>query len=224
MPSTDSSSLDAPVSISRRPNSGTGHYQEGQMIPNKVFVRYVPDLFTHLDICRIFRDYGTILKCELLPPAPHNAGYNGGSAFILYETIAEAEAAISALNGLVVPNVDQNDGTFRPKELQVMTARQRGPGIKDAKIIIRGMPEDWRTKQAIVTFFQQFGQIEACDLINTENYAKYPMAFVTFNLRKSAEAAVLSCQTLHPNPTSGVPAGLVVTHSRKWAPKTRHGR
>ncbi|CAI5524610.1 unnamed protein product [Closterium sp. Naga37s-1] len=73
-------------------------YADGQehKIENKLFVGMLPKAVTAEQLTAVFSQYGTVIDINVLKPAPH---ITRGSAFVKFQSYAQAQAAIDALNG-----------------------------------------------------------------------------------------------------------------------------
>ncbi|GJP33854.1 hypothetical protein CLOM_g18361 [Closterium sp. NIES-68] len=73
-------------------------YADGQehKIENKLFVGMLPKAVTAEQLTAVFSAYGSVLDVNVLKSAPH---ITRGSAFVKFQSYAQAQAAIEGLNG-----------------------------------------------------------------------------------------------------------------------------
>ena len=109
-------------------------------------------------------------------------GYSYGFGFVDFIKIEDADRAIQTLNGLQLQN----------KTIKVAFARPTGDDIKGANLYVRNVPKDLKQDE-VQDMFGQFGHIIQCRLL-TDSYtgASKGVAFVLFEQKQQAEAAMQS--------------------------------
>ena len=70
-----------------------------------LYIAYLPKTYAQADLEAMFRPFGTIITSKILIDT--ETGLSRGVGFVRYDKHAEAQAAISALNGKVLPGCSQ---------------------------------------------------------------------------------------------------------------------
>ena len=70
-----------------------------------LYIAYLPKTYSQADLEAMFRPYGTIITSKILIDT--ETGLSRGVGFVRYDKHAEAQAAISSLNGKVLPGCSQ---------------------------------------------------------------------------------------------------------------------
>ena len=70
-----------------------------------LYIAYLPKTYTQADLEAMFRPFGTIITSKILIDS--DTGLSRGVGFVRYDKHAEAQAAISSLNGKVLPGCSQ---------------------------------------------------------------------------------------------------------------------
>lgn len=70
-----------------------------------LYIAYLPKTYAQADLDAMFRTYGTIITSKILIDT--ETGLSRGVGFVRYDKHSEAQAAISALNGKVLPGCSQ---------------------------------------------------------------------------------------------------------------------
>ncbi|KAH9361221.1 hypothetical protein HPB48_001579 [Haemaphysalis longicornis] len=161
-----------------------------------LIINYLPQCVTDQEFRRIFTSIGPITTHKTVR---HKAtGRSCGFGYIDYRDAGDAACAIESLNGLQLLD----------KRIKVPYARPGGETIKRAKLSIRGIPKDYPLEQAENVFanLQQLIQFP----VNDKSGAGNGVAFVLYDLRENAEAAMtkLTGTTLR-----GATESLVIKHA-----------
>ncbi|KAH9382192.1 hypothetical protein HPB48_023048 [Haemaphysalis longicornis] len=142
-----------------------------------LIINYIPQCLTDQEFRSIFTTIGPIKASKIVRHKVTGVSY--GFGFIDYEDAGDAACAIETLNGLQILN----------KKIKVSYARPGGEAIKGAKLYIRGIPKDYPAEQAEM-MFARFGNIIQFRVIRKNPGAPNVVAFVLYDLRVNAEAAM----------------------------------
>lgn len=142
-----------------------------------LIVNYLPHCITDEEFRGIFTSVGPIKAWKIV--RQKGSGRSYGFGFIDFQDADDAARAVESLNGLPVMN----------KRIKVSYARPGGEAIKGAKLYIRGVPGDFPLEQ-VERMFAPFGHIIQLRIIKDKSGAPTGVAFVLYDLRENAEAAI----------------------------------
>ncbi|ORZ36755.1 hypothetical protein BCR44DRAFT_1059085 [Catenaria anguillulae PL171] len=126
--------------------------------PPKVFVSYLPPVYTVDDVARLFSPYGTIVSIKLLPtpnesllPLKYRCG------FVQFDRDTAVGACIHALH--------QFHLTLEGKRyiLTVRNASDQAP-VNNTNLMVKGLPNDM-PEQRLFDTFSQFGRVTSCRIM-----------------------------------------------------------
>ena len=137
-----------------------------------LIVNYLPQLMTDEQFDELFKKFGNRKSCKIV--RNRVTGYSYGFGFVDFETHEEALKAIEELNG------HEMEG----KKIKVAFARPAGQDIKQANLYIKNVPASWGQDE-VRKIFEPHG-----DIIQVRVLGDRGIAFVLFDLRKQAEAAL----------------------------------
>jgi len=166
-------------------------------LKSNLIVNYIPSTVTEDDFRTMFEPFGAMTNCKLIK----GMGYG----FVKYETDAEANAALQALNGKEMSD----------KRLKVSIARPEGQGaVSDKKTIyVAGLPKTY-TEEDVLKVFNEYGVVDEHRLFYHNNTgASKGVAFVRMSSVPDAQKAI---QTLNTKLLDGSNLPLIL---KEWTPK-----
>ncbi|XP_077551137.1 ELAV-like protein 1-B [Haemaphysalis longicornis] len=164
------------------------HDNEGNEGKTNLIINYLPQCLTDEEFCNISA-----------------TGQSYGFSFIDYRGAGDAARAIESLNGLQVLN----------KSVQVSHARPGGETVKRAMLYIPGIPKFCAHDQA-EECFANVGKILQFRIINDKSSASTEVAFVLYDFRQNAEAAMAK---LTGNARPGATKPLVNQYAQPKTPR-----
>ncbi|CAM9195582.1 unnamed protein product [Choristocarpus tenellus] len=166
--------------------------QPGQ---NNLIVNYLPSHITEPDLRNIFAGHGTLLHVKVV--YDRSTGKSMGYGFVKYATDEEAAAATAATNGLQIAK----------KRIKVSVARPSSKDIKNSKLYVTNLPDNF-TQDDVIQAFEQFGKIIECrTLVDRKTGLSRCTAFVQFDTRREAKHAL---KYMHGGNLSGAKKPLLV--------------
>ncbi|XP_074640698.1 ELAV-like protein 3 [Tubulanus polymorphus] len=177
--------------------NGTNHLGNEESKTNLI-VNYLPQTMTQEEIRSLFSSIGEVESCKLIRDkatafvsptgeqlntgarAPGDGGQSLGYGFVNYKTAADAEKAITTLNGLRLQN----------KTIKVSYARPSSESIKGANLYISGIPRNMNQAD-LENLFAQCGKIITARILydNVTGMSK-GVGFIRFDTRAEAEKAI----------------------------------
>lgn len=150
----------------------------GEESPTNLIINYLPQALTDEEYRSLFLSIGPIKSAKII--RDRATGYSYGFGFVDYQHAADADRAISTLNGLQLQN----------KRIKVAKARMGGENIKGANLYIRNLPLQW-TETELNKQFESFGKIiQSRVLVDLQTGVSKRVGFVLYNTRQEAEAAI----------------------------------
>ncbi|RDD37529.1 ELAV-like protein 4 [Trichoplax sp. H2] len=153
---------------------------------SNLIVNYLPQSMTQDEIQSLFSSCGKVISCKLV--RDKNSHHSLGYAFVKYEDVADANKAISSLNGL----------RLQSKVIKVSYARPSSAAIKNANLYVSGLPLHY-THQDLDNLFGQYGAIITSKVLYDGNGVSRGVGFVRYDKRNEAEAAILALNKTLPN-------------------------
>lgn len=153
---------------------------------SNLIVNYLPQSMTQDEIQSLFSSCGKVINCKLV--MDKNTHHSLGYAFVKYEDIADANKAISSLNGL----------RLQSKVIKVSYARPSSAAIKNANLYVSGLPSHYNN-QDLDNLFGQYGAIITSKVLYDGNGISRGVGFIRFDKRNEAEAAILALNKTLPN-------------------------
>eukprot|EP00775_Hariotina_reticulata_P011883 gene11883-12027_t len=153
----------------------------------RLFVGWVPKLYTESDLLPIFQKYGTVEDIVILKDK--SSGSPRGCAFVSYAANAAAEAAIKALDKNV-----HLPGALCPMEVRYARSHQyvqAGSGPEDNRQLFFSHAPLMATETHIKELFGQFGEVQEVNLFrDSQTHVSKGSGFVTMATRLQAIAAM----------------------------------
>lgn len=183
--------------------------------PFKIFIGKLPMTCTNELLAAHFAKYGNVLKAEMKVDTVTQI--SKGFGFVIYDSVASAEAAVNSTENLMGEGTDQRSvdvkscnenkdsgaKTFKQIEAARRSAReatgavptdipQAPTGLKagGCKLFVGGLPWDCEEK-TIRDYFSNFGGIKKCEVVcHPVSGRPRGYAFVIYNDEASATAAL----------------------------------
>ncbi|KAG9511027.1 ELAV-like protein 2 [Fragariocoptes setiger] len=154
-----------------------------------LIINYLPQDLTDSHFEDLFSKHGSIKAAKIV--RHKGTGESYGFGFVEYQTHEDALKAIESLNGY----------KLHDKKLKVAFARPTSEDIKNAKLYIRNLPEDF-TEEQLRNAFNRFGTIIESKIVSKRN----AVAFVLYDTRKEAETAMMALngKLIAPGQTVGL--------------------
>lgn len=188
MSDTPSASGDSPVSINHVFSGDRG-------MKNNLIVNYLPPNMTQEEVRSLFSSIGDVESCKLV--RDKNTGESLGYAFVKYVKGDHAERAVNTLNGL----------RLQSKTIKVSFARPSSDNIKGANLYICGLPKKMNQRELEILFSQCGKIITARILYENKSGLSRGVAFIRFDQRTEAEAAIHKFNGFKPE---GCPEAITV--------------
>ena len=153
---------------------------------SNLIVNYLPQSMTQDEIQSLFSSCGKVINCKLV--RDKNTQHSLGYAFVKYEDIADANKAISSLNGL----------RLESKVIKVSYARPSSAAIKNANLYVSGLPSHYNN-QDLDNLFGQYGAIITSKVLYDGDGVSRGVGFIRFDKRNEAESAILALNKTLPN-------------------------
>eukprot|EP00775_Hariotina_reticulata_P001643 gene1644-1985_t len=174
----------------------------------RLFVGWVPKLFTENDLLPLFQKYGDVKDIIILKDKM--TGQPRGCAFVSYATKVEAEVAIQSLDkGVHLP------GALCPMEVRYARSHQfvqAGSGPQDNRQLFFARAPLLITEPEIKQLFTQFGEVEEINLFRERRtHLSKGCGFVTMASREQAMAAMAALDEKQLLEGSATPLAV------KWA-------
>lgn len=147
-----------------------------QFSEHNLIVNYLPQSLTNEELLALFNRVGPVKMAKVI--RNRTTGVSYGFGFVEYENQADAQKAITALNGIQLQN----------KRIKVAIARQ-GENIKGANLYIKYLPKNYFAKD-LEDLFGEYGTvIQARVLMDNITGLSRGIGFVLFSTRDEATKA-----------------------------------
>lgn len=164
-------------------------------LKSNLIVNYIPSSISEDDFRTMFEPFGAMTNCKLIK----GMGYG----FVKYETDAEANTALQALNGKEMSD----------KRLKVSIARPEGAVSDKKTIYVAGLPKAY-TEDAVLKVFTEYGVVEEHRLFyHNQTGSSKGVAFVRMANVNDAQRAISS---LNSKILEGSSLPLIL---KEWTPK-----
>ncbi|KAF6260316.1 hypothetical protein COO60DRAFT_909475 [Scenedesmus sp. NREL 46B-D3] len=174
----------------------------------RLFVGWVPKLFTEQDLLPLFQKYGDVRDIIILKDKV--SSQPRGCAFVSYATKEEAEAAIRALDKGV-----HLSGALCPLEVRFARSHQyvpAGQGPTDNRQLFFTRAPVITAEEQLKALFSRFGEVEEINLFRERRTAlSKGCGFITMATREQAMAAMQALDEKH------LLEGSVTPLAVKWA-------
>ncbi|TXT15762.1 hypothetical protein VHUM_00265 [Vanrija humicola] len=149
-----------------------------------IFIKNLDDKIDNKALHDTFAAFGNILSCKV---ATDENGNSRGFAFVHYETGEAADAAIKAVNGMLLNDKKVYVGHhISKKERQSKVEEQRA---QFTNIFVKNLDPEF-TQEKLEDLFKPFGEIVSAALGSDESGASKGFAFVNFTSHEAARKAV----------------------------------
>ncbi|XP_039251678.1 ELAV-like protein 1 isoform X1 [Styela clava] len=143
-----------------------------------LIINYLPQTMTQEDLRNLFSSIGELESCKLI--RDKLTGSSLGYGFVNFVKAADADKAITSLNGL----------RMQQKTIKVSFARPSTPLIKDANLYVSGLPKSM-TQEDLQRIFSPYGRIITSRiLVDFCTGMSRGVGFVRFDKRPEAEIAI----------------------------------
>jgi len=178
-----------------------------------LIVNYIPLEMTENELRELFQPFGLIVDLKIV--RDHITQRSLGYGFIRYETEDEASIAIQRLNGSGVGK----------KQIKVSIARPSSDAIKNCKLYVSNLPISLG-KDETISLFSQFGKIIECRVLYDKHTGQSRCtAFIQFNVREEAAAALELNGTILGNSQKPLVVKFAEDHTNKrYLPHNRSNR
>ncbi|KAK2949448.1 putative Polyadenylate-binding protein [Blattamonas nauphoetae] len=159
----------------------TNHSTEPQELDEtNLYVRNIPSTYTDKDLHVLSAKYGSVVSAKIMVS---RAGRSRGYGFVRYQTVTEAQYALSQLNGMKV-----EDGTLNVR----FSFQQKKPEEQEPRPILYVKPiSENISEDDLQRVFSQCGEVEEVKiLIEPHSGKRRQIGFVTMKDVPSAQTAM----------------------------------
>ncbi|KAI9183267.1 Protein phosphatase PP2A regulatory subunit B [Blastocladiella emersonii ATCC 22665] len=148
-----------------------------------VFIKNLDASIDNKALHDTFVAFGKILSCKVATKDGNSLGYG----FVHYETREAAEAAINAVNGMLLNDKEVFVGFHvTRREREAVLAEQRS---KFTNLYIKNLPEDM-TDEAFHALFAKYGNVLSAAVSRGDDAKSKGFGFVNYATHEEAQAAV----------------------------------
>lgn len=159
-----------------------------------IFIKNLDPAIDNKALHDTFSAFGNILSCKV---ALDSDGNSKGYGFVHYETSEAADAAIKAVNGMLLNDKKVFVGHHIPrKEREATLARVRA---QFTNLYVKNLPEEVEQEE-LEEMFGKYGSVTSAVISTDESGKSKGFAFVNYDTHEAAQAAV---DALHDNDYKG---------------------
>lgn len=148
-----------------------------------IFIKNLDPSIDHKALHDTFSAFGNILSCKVAMDGESSKGHG----FVHYETMDQAEAAIKAVNGMLLNDRQVFVGLHVPRKereskLEEMKSHFTNVFVKNLDVSI--------DEEKLREMFEVYGTITSCQLSKDENGLSKEFGFINYENHEGAQAAV----------------------------------
>ena len=165
-----------------------------------LIINYLPQTLTDEEFRSIFINIGPLKSSKII--RDRGTGYSYGFGFVEYQSVEDAQTAISSLNGLQLQN----------KRIKVAAARV-GDNNKGANLYVRNIPR-LMTSEAFEMMFSKYGTVVNSRILQEKTTGQSKgVGFVLFETKDMADTAIGHLHGQFPEGFSGNAEVLNITYA-----------
>ena len=146
----------------------------------KVLVRNLHQSINSTGLYDMFREFGSIVSCEV---GTHANGASNIYGYVLFENESDANEAIEKFRSIKPNNKDVLAYKFKP-------SMDRDDKLPFTEVFVQNFDKDMNDK-SLEELFKRFGSIKSCKVVVGEDGSNKGYGFVNFENHEQAKAAVV---------------------------------